>query len=160
MDTCRPVPPSHSRAGVAAGFRAARESAGLSPRELASALGTSTAAILALESDDNELFAAYSLTEVRLIAAELGTSPAALLKCPQAEASIQLAELISLIRIQLMNNPEQFRAFESELGRRISALLESPRTLVDDLTVDALQRVCAFSEVDCCRLVVGLEEEQ
>lgn len=145
-----------SRSGVNVAFREAREAAGLSQRELASMLGTSAAAIGDIESYEEELFECYSPLEVQLMASTLGTDAATLLKCSNAVDAISGEQLIGLINDRLQTSKESIEAFECRVGWRIRDLLDSPESLLSDLTIDGLQWLCDALQIDWQRVIKGL----
>lgn len=144
------------RAGIAAGFRKAREAAGMSARELASLLGTSSAAILDLETNDEELFVRFSLAECQLIVEALGIPPAKLLQCESEEPPISLDELRAALQAWIAAAPPSLAEFEARAGWRVSRLLAAPELLSTDVTLDALEQLCAGAGVDWRRVIAGL----
>lgn len=156
MDPFAHPKPPESRAGIGAAFRDARDAAGLSQRELATLLGTSAAAIHDIEANDDELFRSYSLAELGLIAGVLGREVAQLLNCETQEPPIHVAGLIQQIRRQSEESPATIKEFENSIGWRMTGLIESPETLMADLTVEGLQRLCAAVELDWRRVARGL----
>lgn len=151
-------PPVHPREGVARAFREAREAVGSSARALAAQLGTSTAAIEALETDDNELFNRYSLTEVCLMAEALEQRPSALLKAETDGPPLPGGQLVALIRGAREAQSEAVLRFEKEVGWRITSLLESPEQLLSDLTLATLEQLCAAVGIDWRRVLVAVED--
>lgn len=147
---------THSRKGVGATFRKARELAGLSGRELASLLGTSAAAIRDIEEQDDELFSRYSPLEVGLMASALETSATRLVHCTGDISPVSGAELINRISDQIQKSRETIEAFENRVGWRIDGLLDSPEHLLADLTVDALQWLCEGLKIDWRQVMAGL----
>lgn len=143
-----------ARASVAQAIREARESAGLSPADLAGALGTSVAAINKLESDDNELFIAYSIAEARLIAEALDIRLVELLSCPTS-GIVGGNELVALIKDRFPNPPHRELTLDNGASWRIDELTESAGQLFSDLTLEALQWLCAKLELDWRKVVAG-----
>lgn len=164
-DTCQPQPQlaadelsallaARSRAGVAQAIREAREAAGLSPADLAGTLGTSVAAINKLESDDNELFSAYSIAEARLIAETLGVRLNGLLSCGACEVLGGNA-MIALIKERFPSPPHRELTLDNGVSWRIDELTVSAEQLFSDLTLEALQWLCAKLELDWRKVVAG-----
>ena len=150
------TPPTDPHAGVAAAFKQAREMSGLSQRELASTLGTSSRAIQAIEAEDRALFADYSPAEVKLIAEALGVAPEWLLNCECGEPALGGAELLELIREGAQGNPRAVEEFELHVGWRVAPLLASPERLLAEVTVEALRGLLTALEIDWRRAVAGL----
>lgn len=155
MDASPALPP-HSRTGAASIVRSLREAAGLSPTGLASMLGTSTATIRDLETNDDELFRCYSVSELCLVAAVLDVEPVTLLNCPTAEPPITGTQLVEMIRQQLTSTHEALTSFEDRVGWRLEPLLGSPDQLLSDLTIEALQGLSAALGIDWRRVIAGL----
>jgi transcriptional regulator with XRE-family HTH domain len=150
------TPQTDLHAGVAAAFKEAREMSGLSQRELASTLGTSSRAIQEIEADDRALFTNYSPAEVKLIAGALGVAPEWLLNCDCGEPALGGAELLELLRKGAQANPVALEEFERGVGWRVAPLLESPDRLLAEVTVEALRGLLAALGIDWRRAIAGL----
>lgn len=152
METTRAT----GREGVAAAFREARDERGLSRRELASLLGTSSREIEEIEADDNILFTRYSPAEIKLIAEALGVAPEWLLRCECAEPPLDGPGLVELLSAGARRDPAALERFEREVGWRVAPLLESPGRLLAEVTVEAMGGLAAAFGIDWRRVVAGL----
>lgn len=147
--------PVHGK-GVSETFREAREIAGLSQRELASILGTSSNAVAEIESNETELAERYSAADLQLMASALGVGPTDLLGCPTDENPITVEQLFDSTNLVERQERGGIADFEAKIGWRLDQLQNAPDLLRSDLTLSALQELCTHLHVDWQRVVKGL----
>ncbi|HEY0455333.1 MAG TPA: helix-turn-helix transcriptional regulator [Verrucomicrobiae bacterium] len=134
-------------------FRAARERAGLSPTELASLSGVSDAGIWDIEDCDGDLTSCYSACDVQKFCRVLGIRAADLFGDSFSEPLVSPGELVRLIHEECHLRGVTLEQFEDAVGWRLSACIEPPEKLLEDITVDGLQWLCRELRMDWRRAI-------
>ena len=137
-------------------FRRFRERAGLSHDDAARHMGISSPSVWDIESFENELSSCYSPSQVRQFCQVLGIHPSELFAVETVESPVSAAELVRLIREQCLARGVALALFEDAVGWRLSACIEPPERLLEDMTIDGLQWLCRELGVHWHRVVLGL----
>jgi len=120
-------------------FQEARERLGLSPDELAARSGVSDAGVWDIEACEGDLTCCYSPSDVRKFCRVLGIRPIELFTDEISEPPVSADELVQLIRAECRSRGVTLEQFEDAVGWRLSACIEPPELLLEDMTVDGLQ---------------------
>ena len=134
-------------------FREVRERAGLSPDELAVRSGVSDAGIWDIEEIDGDLTCCYSPSDVQKFCRVLGIRPVELFGDEISEPAVSPDELVRLIREECRSRGVTLEQFEDAVGWRLSACIEPPERLLEDMTVDGLQWLCRELRIDWRRAI-------
>jgi transcriptional regulator with XRE-family HTH domain len=134
-------------------FREAREPLGLSPDELAAKSGVSDAGIWDIEAFEGDLTCCYSPADVRKFCRVLGIRPAELFGSEISEPPVSPRELERLIHEECRLRGVTLEQFEDAVGWRLSACIEPPERLLQDMTVDGLQWLCRELRIDWRRAI-------
>ena len=134
-------------------FREARERAGLSRDELAARSGVSDAGVWDIEEIDGDLTCCYSPSDVQKFCRVLGIHPAELFGGEISEPAVSPDELVRLIREECRSRSITLEQFEDAVGWRLSACIEPPERLLEDMTVDGLQWLCRELRIDWRRAI-------
>jgi hypothetical protein len=137
-------------------FREFRERAGLSHDELAWRSGVSSSCIWDIESQDDELSSCHSPRQVQQFCQLLGIRPIELFGGDFAESSITAIELVRLIHKECQSRGITLEQLEDAVGWRLSACIEPPEKLLEDMTVDGLQWLCRELAVNWRRVILSL----
>jgi hypothetical protein len=139
-------------------FQECRERAGLSHDEVAKRFDPllSSACIWDIESHDDELSSCYSPHQVQRFSLILGVRPIDLFGGEITEPPIAAVELVQLIREQCRLRCVTLDQFEDAVGWRLSACIEPPEHLLEDISIDGLQWLCRELGVDWKRVILGL----
>jgi transcriptional regulator with XRE-family HTH domain len=134
-------------------FREARERAGLSPDELAAKSGVSDAAIWDIEASEHDLTCCYSPRDVQKFCRVLGIRPVELFGDEISEPAVSPDELVRLIHEECHSRGVTLEQFEDAVGWRLTACIEPPEKLLEDMTVDGLQWLCRELRIDWRRAI-------
>jgi transcriptional regulator with XRE-family HTH domain len=137
-------------------FREFRERAGLSRDEAARQMGLSMPCVWDIESVEDELSSCYSPTEVRQFCQVLGIRPGELFGVETSESPVSAGELIRLIHQQCRSRGVTLEQFEDAVGWRLSACVEPPERLLQDMTIEALQWLCRELGINWGRVILAL----
>jgi DNA-binding XRE family transcriptional regulator len=137
-------------------FREARERLGLSPDEVASRSGVSSPSIWDLEEIEGELTSCYSPRDIQQLCRVLGIRPVELFADSIAESPVSAGELVQRIHTECRSRGVTLEQFEDAVGWRLSACIEPPEHLLEDMTVDGLQWLCRELRIDWRRVFLGL----
>lgn len=137
-------------------FREARERLGLSPDELATQSGVPDAGIWDIESFEGDLTCCYSVSDVQKFCRVLGIHPVKLFSDTIPESAIAADELVRLIDAECLSRGITLEQFEDAVGWRLSACIEPPERLLEDMTVDGLQWLCRELRIDWRRVLLSL----
>jgi transcriptional regulator with XRE-family HTH domain len=137
-------------------FREFRQRAGLSHDEAARKMGISSQSVWDIESCEDELSECYSPSQVRQFCRVLGIPPAELFGVETTESPVSAAELVCLIHEQCRSRGVTIEQFEDAVGWRLSASIEPPERLVEEMTVDGLQWLCREIGIHWHRVILGL----
>jgi transcriptional regulator with XRE-family HTH domain len=132
-------------------FREAREGLGLSTEDVAAQSGISDAGIWDIEEFDGDLTACYSPMEIRQFCRVLGIHPVELFGAAISEQPVSPEDLVRLIQEECRKRDVTLEQFEDAVGWRLSACIEPPEKLLEDLTVDGLQWLCRELRIDWLR---------
>ena len=137
-------------------FREFRERAGLSHDEAAQQMGISSPAVWDIESCEDEISECYSPSQVQKFCQVLGVRPIELFGGEAAGLPISAAELVRLIHEQCRSRGVTLEQFEDAAGWRLSACIEPPERLLEDITIDGLQWLCQELGIDWRRVILSL----
>jgi transcriptional regulator with XRE-family HTH domain len=138
-------------------FREARERLGLSQDELAAQSGISVAGIWDIEAFENDLTCCYSPSDIRKFCRVLGIRPVELFAGEISESAVSADELVRLIRDECHSRGVTLEQFEDAVGWRLSASIEPPGQLLEDMTVDGLQWLCRKLHIDWRRVLLSYD---
>lgn len=141
---------------TASRFKACRERAGLSHEEVAHQFGSSPECIWDIEAVDRELAACYSPAEVGRFAKILRAPAVELFGCSGSGTPLSAHELVALIRVECARRSVSLEQFEEAVGWRLSACIDPPSRLLEDITIDGLQWLCEELRVDWHRVVLAI----
>jgi hypothetical protein len=125
----------------------------LSPHELAAKSGVSDAGIWDIEAFEGDLTCCYSPRDVQKFCRVLEIRPVELFGSEISEPSISPSELVRLIHEECRSRGVTLEQFEDAVGWRLSACIEPPERLLEDMTVDGLQWLCRELRVDWRRAI-------
>lgn len=148
--------PAHIR------FREARESVGLSPDELAAqsgVSGVSVAGIYDIEACEGELTCCYSPRDLRNFCRVLGIRPVQLFTDEISGPAVSAGELVRLIRDECHSRGVTLEQFEDAVGWRLSACIDPPERLLEDMSVDGLQWLCRELNIDWRRVLLSYDHD-
>ena len=129
-------------------FREARERLGLSPDEVAAQSGVSDAGVWDIEACEGDLTCCYSPRDVQKFCRVLGIRPVQLFGGEISESPVSADELVRLIHEECHSRGVTLEQFEDAVGWRLSACIEPPERLLEDMTVDGLQWLCQELRID------------
>jgi DNA-binding XRE family transcriptional regulator len=136
-------------------FREFRERAGLSHEEAARQMGVASPAVWDIEGFENELSSCYSPSQVQQFARVLGVRPVELFGTEVA-SPVSAIELVRLIHEQCRSRGVSLEQFEDAVGWRLSACIEPPERLFEDIGIDGLQWLCRELGIDWLRVISSL----
>lgn len=137
-------------------FREFRERACLTLDEAARQMGTSSPSVWDMQSCDEEISQCYSPSQVRLFCRVLGIRPSELFAVETAESPVSAAELARLIHEQCRFRSVTLEQFEDAVGWRLSACIEPPERLLEDMSIDGLQWLCRELGIHWHRVILSL----
>jgi len=137
-------------------FREVREHAGLSHGEAAWQMGISSPSVWDVESCEDELSECYSPSQVRRFCRVLGARTGELFGIETTELPVTATELVRLIHEQCRSRGITLEQFEDAVGWRLSARIEPPERLLDDISIDGLQWLCRELDIHWGRLILAL----
>ncbi len=137
-------------------FREFRERAGLTHEEVANSLLISASCIWDIESNDGELSSCYSPSDVQKLCQVLNIRPIELFGGETTGSPISAIELVRLIHEQCHSRGVTLEQFEDKVGWRLSACIEPPEHLLEDITIDGLQWLCRELSLDWRRIILNL----
>ena len=129
-------------------FREARERLGLSPDEVAAQSGVSDAGVWDIEACEGDLTCCYSPRDVQKFCRVLGIRPAELFGEEISEPAVSADELARRIHEECRSRGVTLEQFEDAVGWRLSACIEPPERLLEEMTVDGLQWLCRELRID------------
>jgi len=132
-------------------FREARERLGLSPDEVAARSGVADAGIWDIEAFEGDLTCCYSPSDVQKFCRVLNVRPVELFGAEISGPPIPPEELVRLIHEERHSRGVTLEQFEDAVGWRLSACIEPPDRLLEDMTVDGLQWLCRELRIDWLR---------
>ena len=137
-------------------FREFRERAGLSHEQVAQPLGVSSSCVWDIESHEDELSSCYSPSQVQQFCCVLGIRPVELFGVEIIEAAISADALAQLIHEHCRSRNLSLEQFGNVVGWDLSACIEPPVKLIEDMSIDGLQWLCRELGVDWHRVILGL----
>jgi transcriptional regulator with XRE-family HTH domain len=129
-------------------FREARERLGLSPDEVAAQCGISDAGIWDIEAIEGDLTACYSPSEVQQFCRLLRIHPSELFGERISESAVSPEELVQRIHEECRSRGITLEKFGDVVGWELSACMDPPHRLLEDLNVDGLQWLCRELRID------------
>ncbi|WP_276617060.1 helix-turn-helix transcriptional regulator [Roseimicrobium sp. ORNL1] len=133
-----------------------RERAGLSHDEAARLMDISSPSVWGIESYDDELSLCYSPNHVRQFCRVLGIHPGELFAVETAESPVTATELVQLIHAQCLARGITLESFEDAVGWWLSACMEPPERLLEDMSIDGLQELCRELGIHWHRVILSL----
>jgi hypothetical protein len=139
-------------------FREARERRGLETHDLAfdSGVGASDLEVFDIENFEGELTACYSPMDVQKFCRVLCIRPVELFADSIAESPVTAGELVQRIHAECRSRDVTLEQLEDAVGWRLSACIEPPERLLEDMTVDGLQWLCRELRIDWRRVFLSL----
>ncbi len=137
-------------------FREFRERAGLSHDEAARLMGISSPSVWDIESDGDELSNCYSASQVQQFCRVLGIRPGELFEVETVESPVSAAGLVRLIYEQCLSRDVTLEQFEDAVGWRLSACIDPPEGLLEDMPIDGLQDLCRELGIHWHRVILSL----
>jgi DNA-binding XRE family transcriptional regulator len=137
-------------------FRQARERAGLSQDDVAARCGVNSPSVWDIEGVDCELIECYSPREVQDFCRVLGIRPIELFADSISGPAVSAEELARLIHAECRARGVTLEQFEDAVGWRLSACMEPPEKLLEDMSVDGLQWLCREVRIDWRRVMLSL----
>ena len=134
-------------------FREARERLGLSESELATQSGLFDAATCDIEAREGDLTVCYSPSDLRKFCQVLRIHPVELFGGEISEPVVSADELVRLIHEECRSRGMTLEQFEDAVGWRLSACIEPPQRLLEEMTVDGLQWLCRELRIDWRRVL-------
>ena len=119
-------------------------------------MGVSSASVWDIESFEDELSSCYSPSEVQRFSRVLGIRPVELFGAESSGSPVSAVELVSLIHEQCRLRGVTLQKFEDTVGWRLSACIEPPEHLLEDISIDGLQWLCRELGIDWHRVISSL----
>jgi len=135
-------------------FREARERLGLSENELEAQVG---AGVWDIESCEGDLTSCYSPSDVHKFCQVLGIRAVELFTDEIPESVVSADELVQRIHEECRLRGVTLEQFEDAVGWRLSACIEPPARLLEDMTVDGLQWLCRELHIDWHRVLLSYD---
>jgi len=129
-------------------FREARERLGLTQDQVAAQSGVSDAGVWDIESIEGNLTCCYSPKDVQKFCRVLGIRPVELFGGEISEPAVTPEGLARLIHKECHLRGVTLEQFEDAVGWRLSACIEPPEKLLEDMTIDGLQWLCRELRID------------
>ena len=137
-------------------FREARERLGLSPDEVAAQSGVSDAGVSDIEKCEGDLTCCYSPRDVQKFCRVLGIRPVELFGEEISDPAVSADELARRIHEECRSRGITLEQFEDAVGCRLSACIEPPERLLQEMTIDGLQWLCRELGIDWHRVILSL----
>jgi hypothetical protein len=128
----------------------------LSPDEVAARSGVSDAGVWDIEHFEEDLTCCYSPRDVQKFCRVLGIRPVELFADSIAESPVSADELVQRIHAECRSRGVTLEQFEDAVGWRLSACIEPPERLLEDMTLDGLQWLCRELRIDWQRVLLSL----
>jgi hypothetical protein len=119
-------------------------------------MGISSPSVWDIESCDDEISECYSPSQVRQFCRVLGVRPCELFGVETVESPVSAAELVRLIHEQCRSRGVTLEQFEESVGWRLSACIEPPERLFEDISIDGLQWLCRELGIHWHRVILSL----
>jgi transcriptional regulator with XRE-family HTH domain len=140
-------------------FKEARERVGLSIDDVAIRSGVESLSICDIEEIEGDLTRGYSPKEVQQLCQAVGIRPIELFANIISEPAVSAEDLIELIDAEIKSRRITLEQFEDAVGWKLSELMQSPRRLLEDISIDGLQWLCRELRIDWRRVMVGLDND-
>ena len=137
-------------------FREARERLGLSQEEVAARSGVSSPSVWDLEEIEGELTSCYSPRDLQQLCRVVGLRPAELFGDDITDSPVSAGQLVERIHGECRARGVTMEQFEDVVGWRLSACIDPPESLLEDITVDGLQWLCRELRIDWRRVFLSL----
>jgi transcriptional regulator with XRE-family HTH domain len=129
-------------------FREARERLGLTPEEVARESGVQDAGVWDIEACEGDLTCCYSPGDVQRFSRVLRIHPSELFGEKVSEPPVSPDELVRRIHEECRSRGVTLEQFEDAVGWRLSACIDPPQRVLEDMTVDGLQWLCRELRID------------
>jgi Helix-turn-helix domain len=140
-------------------FREAREHLGLSPDELAEQSSVSQAGVWDIEAFEGDLACCYSPNDLQKFCRVLGIRPVELFGAAISEPAVTAADLVQRIYAECSSRGVTLEQFEDAVGWRLSACIDPPERLLEDMTIDGLQWLCRELHIDWHRVLLSYDHD-
>ena len=137
-------------------FREARERAGLSAEGYAASVGLHRLDVWEIEGLDGHLTCCHSPKQVQKYCQILRIRPVDLFADCISESAISAADLVQLIHTECRSRGITLDQFEDIVEWRLTACIEPPEKLLEDMTIDGLQWLCREIHIDWRRVLLSL----
>jgi len=138
-------------------FREARERRGLSVEKLAASCGIAPLDILEIEGLEGDLSWCHTPKMVQKYCQVLGIRPIDLFAPGFEEPPIYAGELVERIHSECRSRGITLEQFEDIIEWwQINTILDPPEMLLENMTVDHLQRLCQELHADWRRVILSL----
>jgi transcriptional regulator with XRE-family HTH domain len=137
-------------------FREFRERAGLSPDEAAQRMGISAPSVWDIECFEDDLSSCYTPMEIQQFCRVLGIRLIDLFGVEPSETALSASDLVRLIHDECRSRGVTVTQFEDSVGWGVSAGMDPPERLLEEMTLDGLQSLCRELRVDWHRVILGL----
>jgi transcriptional regulator with XRE-family HTH domain len=137
-------------------FREARERAGLSAEEVAASVGLHRLDVWEIEGLDGDLTCCHSPRQIQKFCQILRIRPVDLFADSISEPAVSATDLVQLIHAECRSRGITLDQFEDIVGWRLTACIEPPDKLLEDMTVDGLQWLCRELHIDWRRVLLSL----
>jgi len=138
---------------VGSRFREFRQRADLSEEEASSKMGISVSCLWDIESFESDLSCCYSPNELRKFCRVLKIQSSELFSVESKGPPISAEGLVRLIHEQCRLRGMTLEQFEDVVGWQLSACIEPPGALLENLSIDGLQWLCRELGVDWHRVI-------
>jgi len=137
-------------------FREARERAGLSAEEVAASAGIHRLDVWEIEGLDGDLTCGHSPRQLQKLCQILRIRPVDLFADSITESAISASDLVQLIHAECCSRGITLEQFEDVVEWRLTACIDPPEKLLEDMTVDGLQWLCRELHIDWRRVLLSI----
>ena len=134
-------------------FRELRERAGLTQEEAANRMGISP---FHIETTDDDFTISYSVADVKRFCKVLHARPSELFGVNIAEPAVSADELVSRIHSECRKRGVTMEQFEDIVGWRLTACMDPPERLFEEMSLDGLQWLCRELGINWHRVILSL----
>ena len=129
-------------------FREARERLGMHPQDVETLSGVRDARVWDIEACEGVLVRCYSPSELQRFCRVLRIHPSELFGDRISEPNVLPEELVRRIHEECRSRGVTLEQFEDAVGWRLSACMDPPEKVLEDLSIDGLQWLCREPRID------------